>query len=125
MNISNPRYTSVQGYPILELDIDNKPHRISWEQKPTLVRHGMVAIGGKDVSSTLPDGRVLTGVSDDPQLFRLATAFGLSCYHNRLKEGPASEDVDPEELAALGQRLADFAFPESPSWEAIAERMQG
>ena len=124
MNISNPRYIRVQGYPVLELEVNGQTKRILAEQKATLVRHGLVAIGD-DVTPgvELPNGRRLESSTDDPEIFRLATSFGLDCRYGRFDESSANGDIDPEEFRQLGERLERFGMNGSPSWEAIGRRI--
>ncbi len=74
MNIENARYRSNQGYPLLDVVLDGKAYAISPEQKPTLVRHGLVSIPGVPFSADL-QGQALAGVTGDPYPFRLVTAL--------------------------------------------------
>ena len=113
---------TVQGQPILELTIDGTPHRFDAEQKPVLVRHGLVALEGH--TSTLPDGTELPGVVDAPELFRWVTAFGLRCYDGSFTEGEASDEISPADVDALGQRLSDFAIDDSPPWSDVAAALR-
>ena len=122
MEITSPRYMTVQGQPILELTIDGTPHRFDAEQKPVLVRHGLVALEGH--TSTLPDGTELPGVVDAPELFRWVTAFGLRCYDGSFTEGEASDEISPADVDALGQRLSDFAMDDSPPWSDVAAALR-
>ena len=122
MEITSPRYMTVQGQPILELTIDGTPHRFDAEQKPVLVRHGLVALEGH--TATLPDGTQLPGVVDSPELFRWVTAFGLRCYDGSFIEGEASDEISPADVDALGQRLKSFAMDNSPPWSEVAAALR-
>jgi hypothetical protein len=118
MELSNAEYLYSDNYPLLSVEIDGAPFLIHAEQKPTLIRHGIVAVPGLEATANIP-GKTIPHATDNPYLFRLAIAFILDCYHGRLEEGPANDDLDLAEVEELGQRLAPFAREGSPSWATV------
>jgi hypothetical protein len=122
MNISNARYTLDQGYPLLTVDVDGDEVIISSEQKPTLLRHGLVAVDGGRFSAEF-GGRMVQGVTDSPYLLKLAIAFGLDCYYGRFQVGSAHQNINLAELLDLGNRLAPAAGADSPSWLSVVSRL--
>jgi len=116
-------WIAIDGYPLLQMTVDGVEHLFGWEQKPTLVRHGLVAIDDSKYKASIP-GQEFEGVSDDSALFRWVTAFGSACYNATFEEGLASDKIDPRDLDALGKRLAEFARPGSPAWSEIVARLE-
>lgn len=98
--------------------------RIVGDLKATFIRNGVVYIGDKNYSASIP-GQVLEGASNDPRLFRLAVVFGESLYRDTFQEGPASDRVSDQTLKELGERLATISdWPDSPPWTDIVARLR-
>lgn len=82
MIVTNPRYISVQGYPVLYLEIDGRPYRIPPDGRK-LLAHGAVAVPGLDHRFIVPanpdDGRLapteFDEATNDPEVVRLAMNF--------------------------------------------------
>lgn len=124
MNLENPRYIRVQGYPVLELELDGKTCRFHTEVKPTLLRHGFISVGfSMPFGVSLPNGTKLSSCTDDPQLVRLVIAFGLSANNGLFQEGPALTEINPIEFQELGERLEMFGMEGSPTWDEIRQRL--
>lgn len=122
MQIENPQYVLDQGYPILEVEIDGRTYLIDSEQKPTLVRHGIVAVPCSAFTARL-GLLTIPGATDDPRLFRLALAFGLEVRSGRFKPGPATDALEAEEVRALGDLLAPFGREDCPTWEQVIRKL--
>lgn len=45
MEVTNIRYLSQDGYPILEMEIDGRPCRLGTDKKPTLIENGILVLG--------------------------------------------------------------------------------
>ncbi len=45
--------------------------------------------------------------------------FSSPTTHRRFEEGPASDDIDLDELNALDRRFEGAAYPDSPSWATV------
>ncbi|WOD37287.1 hypothetical protein [Nodosilinea sp. E11] len=105
MKITTPHVEIDHPYTLLVLTIDGKTHRLLAEKKPTLTRHGIVAVTG--YSAKLPDGTTIEG-SDDPNLFRLWLAFALDMYQGRDFQ---SGLLDPMEFSTLEAKLEPYALP--------------
>ncbi len=108
----------------MQVTIDGVDRIISNELKATFIRHGVVYMGDKKYSVSIP-GQVVEGASNDPRLFRLAVVFGESLYHNTFEEGPASDKVSDQTLKDLGERLSAISdWPGSPPWSEIVARLE-
>lgn len=118
MRLTNAQYLYAENYPILLVTIDGVPCRFLAEDKPTLVRHGIVSVPGLNSTAEIP-GKTIKHATDNPRLFRLVLAFGLNCYYDRFEEGPATDELDLAELEELGQRLAPFEREGSPPWATV------
>ena len=75
--ITNEKIVIHDGYPLLEVTLDGKIARIKAEQKPTLVKKGIIFIGTSFRGRTEVqfEERTLNGFSDDPNLFALYQRF--------------------------------------------------
>jgi hypothetical protein len=123
MEISKPRYISVDRYPCLEVFLDGHQNIISAEIKPTVLRHGFIPVEEENVTA----GAIVSGVTlqanNDPRLFGLFVGFVLECYHGRFKVGDPVSGIDPAELADLGDRLEPFTSNSAPAWEELTKNL--
>lgn len=71
----------------------------------------------------MPTGERLIGVSDDPLLARLMFAFLLDCYHERFSPGQAKTNIDPTELAALGEEVDYYSKFGWPTWDEVTSKL--
>lgn len=119
MKVTDPRYEIDQGYPSLVVTIDGNRIGIPAETKPTLLRWGLVYLGGKLAPSPVQfQGKEVRGLSADPALFKLYVTFGLECYYGRIKAGVAKLEPDPKEVAELGERLVNHSAG-APDWAEL------
>jgi hypothetical protein len=127
MNVENPRYIRDQGYPTLEVTIDSQITWLHPDPKATLIANGIVVLGSGPTWNfahlpviKLPELKhTVHAATRNQDLFRLYLAFGEECGHGRFREGPARTYPDPEEIRALGARLADFHLPSFPTWAEL------
>jgi hypothetical protein len=80
MKITDVTYVQRQGYPFLRMKIDGIETQVTREQSALLVREGIVFVGSalKDKLSVEFRGQILQGCTNDPEIFAIVNAFGLS-----------------------------------------------
>lgn len=91
MNISNPRYVSNMGRPLLELEIDGITTLIDLEPKPTLHKAGIVFLGA-EMEDHVPviefKGKTLRGFTRDRRIKALVEAMAQAVKQRTFVEGP-------------------------------------
>jgi len=105
------------GYSELKLNIDGTPRVILAEQKPTLIRHGIVSVlpCTKGEKATLPDGGTVPYCIADTKLFRYVVAFLLDVRAGRFEPGqtPDPSTIKTPELIELAIDIEPTAMKNS------------
>lgn len=126
MKIKKPIYaTDHGGYPFLSIEIDGVPRKIYSEQKPTLIRHGVVSVlpSTDGEKATLPDGSTVPFCIRDAELFRYVVAFILDLRADRFETGqvPDPDTIETQELAKLEIDIEPCAMKNSKPFLAYFE----
>jgi hypothetical protein len=107
MDIQNPRYLEVEGYPWLQVELDGEQYTIPGDQKESLTRQGIVIVPGFSGSVLAGGGKEVQSAIKDRQLWITFLSFALDCRHGRFEDGgkPSISNISPKELLDIGYRI--------------------